>query len=516
MSSWGRGVKLYRKSKETKKTIGYYYDVSNTQDIANTYLELLGAYIYSRKLNDVCNVYDPNGFISASIRYSPQLNVLKEVPEDTDRLSLNSIIQITQNLPFSEIQKFASSLFEYTPEFNRGILQVLDKAAIRNTFDIAIHITDNTPDSFEYYLNILSEYQKKSKKARLNIYIMSENYEMVMDFQKMCNPSWKITSLSKFNVSDIASLVFQQLAEVQIFAVVEATSLDFSNSLDRFIYIMQRKPKVYTFFKELSNTKWSIEGPMPLRALVASAPAQAAAAQAAAAQAAAVQAAVQAAAAQAAVQAAAAQAAVEASAVEAASAQAAAVQAAVEAAAVEAASAQAAAVQAAVEAAAVEAASAQAAAVHAAVQAATVQAAAVQLQSQKALAEAAAERVTESLDDLRKELSLTRNEASSLTAKVDELSTALAEQRCEVGTLILQLRQVSGLDVQQILVQDATVQNVPVQPSESVQPSEPVQPSESVQLPPVEPSAIQTDSSTEITADQPAATQIDQTIESVV
>ena len=498
MSSWGRGVKLYRKSKETKKTIGYYYDVSNTQDIANTYLELLGAYIYSRKLNDVCNVYDPNGFISASIRYSPQLNVLKEVPEDTDRLSLNSIIQITQNLPFSEIQKFASSLFEYTPEFNRGILQVLDKAAIRNTFDIAIHITDNTPDSFEYYLNILSEYQKKSKKARLNIYIMSENYEMVMDFQKMCNPSWKITSLSKFNVSDIASLVFQQLAEVQIFAVVEATSLDFSNSLDRFIYIMQRKPKVYTFFKELSNTKWSIEGPMPLRALVASAPAQAAAAQAAA------------------VQAAAAQAAVEASAVEAASAQAAAVQAAVEAAAVEAASAQAAAVQAAVEAAAVEAASAQAAAVQAAVQAATVQAAAVQLQSQKALAEAAAERVTESLDDLRKELSLTRNEASSLTAKVDKLSTALAEQRCEVGTLILQLRQVSGLDVQQILVQDATVQNVPVQPSESVQPSEPVQPSESVQLPPVEPSAIQTDSSTEISADQPAATQIDQTIESVV
>jgi hypothetical protein len=263
MSSWLHGVKLYAKP---KKTMAYYYDVSNTKDIANTFLELLGAYIYSRKLNDTCNVYDPNGFITASIRSTPQLKVIKEVPEDTNTLSLQSIIQMTQTLQFSEIQKFASSLFEYTPEFNRGILQLLDKANIRSAFDIAIHLIGNTPQSYSYYLNILSEYQKKSKKTKLNVYVMSTNYQTVMDFQKVCDPSWKITSLSKFNASDVSSLVFHQLAEVQIFAVVQAAVLDFSNSLDRFIYMMQRNPKGYIFFKELSNTKWSIQDPIPLKA----------------------------------------------------------------------------------------------------------------------------------------------------------------------------------------------------------------------------------------------------------
>ena len=254
--------------------MAYYYDVSNTKDIANTYLELLGAYIYSRKLNDVCNVYDPNGFIAASIRSTPQLKLIKEMPEDTNTLSLQSIVQMTQTLPFSEIQKFASSLFEYTPEFNRGILQLLDRASIRSAFDIAIHLVTNTSQSYSYYLDILSEYQKKSKKTKLNVYVMSTNYQTVIDFQKVCDPSWKLTSLSKFNVSDISSLVFHQLAEVQIFAVVQAAALDFSNSLDRFIYMMQRNPKGYAFFKELSNTKWSIQDPIPLKPIVAPTPVQ--------------------------------------------------------------------------------------------------------------------------------------------------------------------------------------------------------------------------------------------------
>ena len=271
MSSWLRGVKLYAKP---KKTISYYYDVSNTKDIANTYLELLGAYIYSRKLNDACSVYDPNGFISASIRSTPQLKLLKDLPEDTNTLSLNSIIQMTQNLPFSDIQKFAASLFEYTPEFNRGILQLLDRAGIRTAFDIAIHLAGNTSVSFQYYLNIISEYQKKSKKPKLNVYVMSTDYQKVLDFQKVCDPSWKITSLSKFNTSDVSSLVFQQLAEVQIFAVVQAAALDFSNSLDRFIYMMQRNPKGYAFFKELSNTKWSIQDPVQVTAPVQAPPVQ--------------------------------------------------------------------------------------------------------------------------------------------------------------------------------------------------------------------------------------------------
>jgi hypothetical protein len=169
-----------------------------------------------------------------------------------------------ENVSFSEIQKYAASLFEYTSEFNRGILQALEKALIRTAFDIAIHINDDgSGSSFTKYSGIISEYQKKSKKAKLNVYILANNYQTVLNFQKVCDPSWKITTLSKFPVTDAISLLFMRLAEVQVFAVVEAAVLDFSFPMDRFIYIMQRNAKGYAFLRESTGTKWSIKDPFP-------------------------------------------------------------------------------------------------------------------------------------------------------------------------------------------------------------------------------------------------------------
>ena len=261
MSSWLRAVKLYAKP---KVATGSYYDMSSTTDVTRAYLELLGVYIYSRRLNEVCTIYEPNGFIGASIKSSPQLQVIKEVPEEGEQIQLESALQMLENLSFSQIQKYAASLFEYTPEFNRGILQALDKAAIRTAFDIAIHINDDgSGSSFKNYSGIISEYQKKSKKAKLNVYILANSYQTVLNFQKVCDPSWKISTLSKFPATDAISLLFTRLAEVQIFAVVEAAVLDFSFPIDRFIYIMQRNAKGYTFLREYTGTKWSINAPPP-------------------------------------------------------------------------------------------------------------------------------------------------------------------------------------------------------------------------------------------------------------
>ena len=238
--------------------------MSSTTDVTRAYLELLAVYIYSRRMNETCTIYEPNGFIGDSIKSSPQLRVIKEVAEDSEQLKLDSALQMLENLSFSEIQKYAASLFEYTPEFNRGILQALDKATIRTAFDIAIHVNDDGSGStFQYYSGLISEYQKKSKKAKLNVYILANTYQTVLNFQKVCDPSWKITTLSKFPAADATSLLFMRLAEVQIFAVAPAAVLNFSFPMDRFIYIMQRNPKGYSFLRESTGTNWAIKDPVP-------------------------------------------------------------------------------------------------------------------------------------------------------------------------------------------------------------------------------------------------------------
>jgi hypothetical protein len=124
---------------------------------------------------------------------------------------------------------------------------------------MVIHlVTDASGANIPFYLSTIQDYQKRSKKAALNIYIMTDSYANVTAFQAVADPSWKLTSLSKFPPTDAASALFQQLAEVQIFAVASAAILDFQYALDRFIYVMQRNPKGFDYFRELHNAEWVI------------------------------------------------------------------------------------------------------------------------------------------------------------------------------------------------------------------------------------------------------------------
>jgi len=256
MSSWSKSIKQYAKPKQT---IPFYYDISNTVEISRTFLELLGAYIYSKKQNEICSIYDPNGFISMALLYNPAIKLLKEAPANTNQLSLKSFRDITANMKFSEIKTFASSLFNYEPLFNQSIINVLQKASIKSAFDMTIHlITDASGINIPFYISTIQEYQKKSKKTALNIYLMTDSYANVTAFQAVADPSWKLTSLSKFPPTDAASALFQQLAEVQIFALAPASVLNFQYPLDRFIYIMHRNSKGFDFFRELNGAEWSI------------------------------------------------------------------------------------------------------------------------------------------------------------------------------------------------------------------------------------------------------------------
>jgi hypothetical protein len=256
MSSWIRNAKVYAKPKQV---VPFYYDISNTTEVSRTFLEVLGAAIYSKKQNEKCTIYDPNEFLSIALMYNPNIKVIKVAPENTNQISIKSLKDITAAMKFSEIKSYAADIFKYQSVFNQSILNVLKTASIRSTFDMVIHlVTDASGANIPWYISTIKEYQKRSKKTALNLYVMTDSYANVTAFQAVADPSWKLTSLSKFPPTDAASALFQQLAEVQIFAVAPAAILDFQYALDRFIFVMQRSPKGYEFFRELNNTEWMI------------------------------------------------------------------------------------------------------------------------------------------------------------------------------------------------------------------------------------------------------------------
>ena len=107
------------------------------------------------------------------------------------------------------------------------------------------------------YASLIKTYQTKSKKEKLNIYIMSDSYSIISQFQLYGDPSWKITSLSKNIPKDIETTFIQSLAEIQIMCALPALILDFNFPSDRFIYLMKRNQKL-DYFVEINNTEWKL------------------------------------------------------------------------------------------------------------------------------------------------------------------------------------------------------------------------------------------------------------------
>ena len=255
MSSW-----IIAKNKILKKnpSVTKFHDTSSTPDVITMYLNYIGAYVYSQKMGEMCNVWDPSGLIKTTLRQNPQVKLLKEKPEDLEPLNTREYKNIVSAMSLKDIQKYASAVMVYDIGLNESVIQYLKRGGINNIFDIAIHITKDPagPDVnlMKKYVSLIREYQKKIKKELLNIYVFSDNYTTVSQFQGYCDSSWKVTSLTKNPPKDIDDII-KNLAEIQIMVSVPALILDFNRHIDRFIYLMRRNLKL-NYFVELNSKEW--------------------------------------------------------------------------------------------------------------------------------------------------------------------------------------------------------------------------------------------------------------------
>lgn len=256
MSSWI----IARSVQRSKKTIiSNYHDTSLSVDMPSLYMDFLASYIHTQHNGETCNVWDPTSLIKTTLKKNPQVKFIKDISGE-NQLTLSNYKSTVSSMKFQDIQKVASNVFNYANDFNQTVIRVLDKASIKSVFDICIHlIKDSTGPNvveFKRYVELIKAYQVKSKKATLTIYIMADAYAVISQFQMYCDPSWKITSLSKYPTVDANDKFLQTMAEVQIMSVSPALILDFSRSIDRFIFLMQRNQRGLQYFNEINSLPW--------------------------------------------------------------------------------------------------------------------------------------------------------------------------------------------------------------------------------------------------------------------
>lgn len=236
-----------------------YHDTSSSSDISSIYMDFMAAYAYSMKTGERCNVWDPSGILDTTLKYNPQVNLLKTRPENSKVLTTEDYQNVLSKMSFNEVRRFASTVFEYDAKFNQSVITTLEKASIKSIFDVGIHlVTDASGSNLPGYVNLIRAYQTKSKKTDLTIYVMTPSYEAVKMFQALADPSWKLTSLSKNAPTDDAMAFLHMMAEVQIMTVTPALILDFNLTIDRFIYMLYRNLKTLDYFKEVNDTEWRL------------------------------------------------------------------------------------------------------------------------------------------------------------------------------------------------------------------------------------------------------------------
>ena len=205
-------------------------------------------------MGNPCYIWDPMGIIKNTLRQNPQVRVLKDKPEENTE-SMTTYTSLVSEIKLTDIQKVASALLNYNVGFGQEILSTIEKAGIKPTFDIGIHLVrdisgPNLP-VLKKYVELIKVYQKKARKDKLSIYVMADNYSVVTQFQTYCDPTWKVTSLSKTPSGSIT----QTLADIYIMTSVPAMILEFDRPADRFIYMMQ-KNKILEYFAELKSQPW--------------------------------------------------------------------------------------------------------------------------------------------------------------------------------------------------------------------------------------------------------------------
>lgn len=141
---------------------------------------------------------------SVGIRYPLIQNTFVKIPSVsfTDANILTAInlkkrqlpvMTFVQNMSNTRLRTMGQEVFKWNP----AILQdTLDASG----FDVGVHIrtyqgTDRKNATIEQYVNAIQSYQKSSKKAKLQIFVMADSFQRLEEFRRKKDASWTIKTI---------------------------------------------------------------------------------------------------------------------------------------------------------------------------------------------------------------------------------------------------------------------------------------------------------------------------------
>jgi len=208
MTSWLHVPR--QKPLESKPTLFFE---TNADGFCGNFVDYLYAYIYAETVQQPLYVYDRTNTIGYN--YPLLLRTFEQEPKIlyTDAMvpTANStkkratqlkVQECITALPVDSLRKHAAELFIW----NQTLLQRVVGLGLKRfpaIFDVGVHIRaanrvgrQELPSiSIDKYVKAIKDLQKASKKAKFNVFVMTDTVSMLEQLKKVADPSWTIYHL---------------------------------------------------------------------------------------------------------------------------------------------------------------------------------------------------------------------------------------------------------------------------------------------------------------------------------
>jgi len=255
MTSWANLKQVPSKKKEAP--IQFYFEpVSN--DYPSSLLAYLYSYIYCQRNAEPFYIVDSGSMVSPFFKSNSVVHSLKTTPSTGTNLCLDLFETegILSKLSLLVMRRIITPIFEYNSQTNSRIdVQIANYGLNRQTFDAGIVL--DVSGCVPAVVSGLQRLQKNTNKKTMNIFVMTDNLDLLKEFAMKGDPSWKYASLYRMlESSDPDARKLKTLAELKVVRGIDLLVLRFSSPLGKLISLVHPSISVDTQIVSIDGSRW--------------------------------------------------------------------------------------------------------------------------------------------------------------------------------------------------------------------------------------------------------------------
>ena len=256
MSSWAN-LRSASLRKKPEPTIRYYFSSSST-DYYSATLAFLYSILYCQRSAEAFYVYDTEGFFQPLLNTSPVIHYLKEAPSSGTNLydEQVQVVPVLSSLSYTNLKRNIKALYTLNSETNAKLDAFLSNfGVIKQQYDVGL-ILEN-PTDVAASISGIKLLQKRIGKKTLNIFVATDNIDLLRQFAEKGDPSWSYMSMMRQNSpTDKQYNLLKCLAELSILQKINFLAFRFSSPFAKLLYLTSENVNTESQVVSLDGASW--------------------------------------------------------------------------------------------------------------------------------------------------------------------------------------------------------------------------------------------------------------------